>query len=288
MIKLTRVRTKAAVTSGLRGSGRVKKQRAIIDAMLDGSLDAEGSGWWNSGYWKKAKKQLKSETRGKCGYCEGPAAQTAYGSVEHYRPKDVYWWLGYCHDNYCYSCQPCNGKKSNHFPFHGTKMKAPVVAASLTSAQRDDLAARMTPDPVVDGAGMSLQDFQAAARAEKADLIDPYLEDPEPFFKWIADDILKEVEIRPRDNKARTKRVFEAAEKRLDINREDVRGARWTLAYEDLLEKKQLLDAVEAIGNDALKTQVLDGIRRLMEPRKPYAAMVRYFVKVEWGLIPVE
>ena len=62
----------------------------------------------DSGVWRRAKAHLKAETHGKCAYCESSTSTVAYGDVEHFRPKSVYWWLAYCYDNFSYSCQLCN------------------------------------------------------------------------------------------------------------------------------------------------------------------------------------
>lgn len=40
--------------------------------------------------------------------------------VEHYRPKDKYYWLAYSWDNLLYSCTKCNKAKWNHFDIGGT------------------------------------------------------------------------------------------------------------------------------------------------------------------------
>ena len=98
MIKLTRTTEPPA---GFAGEQRIEKNLAIIRLRQDG-------GKADSGVWRGAKAHLKEETRGKCAYCESTTSTVAYGDVEHFRPKSVYWWLAYCYDNFSYSCQLCN------------------------------------------------------------------------------------------------------------------------------------------------------------------------------------
>ncbi len=101
MIPLERVRSKQAIPPSFRGKLRVNKALTLLPA--PGAARA-----FDSKHWKKAKAQLKVETHGKCAYCEAPTSTVAYGDVEHFRPKSVYWWLAYCYDNYLFSCQICS------------------------------------------------------------------------------------------------------------------------------------------------------------------------------------
>ncbi|NJN77087.1 MAG: hypothetical protein HC803_01135 [Saprospiraceae bacterium] len=48
----------------------------------------------------------------KCAFCEQRIEILA---VEHFRPKDIYFWLCYSWDNLLLACVGCNSSKSNHF-----------------------------------------------------------------------------------------------------------------------------------------------------------------------------
>ena len=136
MIKLTRTTESPA---GFAGEQRIEKNLALIRLRQDG-------GKADSGVWRRAKAHLKEETRGKCAYCESTTSTVAYGDVEHFRPKSVYWWLAYCYDN----------------------------------SPRGKQARLMTPDPRDRATGgMPFDEFLRAARKEKPYLVDPYVEDPE-------------------------------------------------------------------------------------------------------------
>lgn len=61
---------------------------------------------------KDIKEQLEFIYNHKCAYCE----QSIEGyHVEHYRPKDIYYWLAYSWDNLLYCCSICNTHKSKKF-----------------------------------------------------------------------------------------------------------------------------------------------------------------------------
>lgn len=56
--------------------------------------------------------------KGKCAFCEQKEELT---HVEHYRPKDVYYWLAYSWDNLLMSCPTCNSNKSTNFDLDGAR-----------------------------------------------------------------------------------------------------------------------------------------------------------------------
>lgn len=52
-----------------------------------------------------------------CAYCDRELPGNDRGDVEHFRPKDFYWWLAYRFENYLLSCSVCNSSyKRNLFP----------------------------------------------------------------------------------------------------------------------------------------------------------------------------
>ncbi|HEV3468980.1 MAG TPA: hypothetical protein VG148_06635 [Pyrinomonadaceae bacterium] len=279
MIKLQRVRTKQAITAGLRGPKRVEKAVLLIEGRLAHGDRQE----FKSDFWKAAKKQLKVETNGKCAYCEAPVKAVAHGDVEHFRPKSVYWWLAYCYDNYLFSCQICNQSfKGDKFPLEGTAMALdPPLPSKMTPAQVKALAQRLAPDPLVDAEGFPAADFAKLSDKEKCGLIDPYVVDPEPLFKWVADPVLKEVALAPRNNKAATRRAFKAAEEALGLNRPELKGERWKV-YKILETFKKSLLSAQAGGNDDLADEIEAQIRDMLSDGSEYAGMARYFVRVEW------
>ena len=276
MTKLERVRTAAAIPAAFRGAGRIAKSLELVEGRVGGTLE------FKSTVWKAAKPQLKLETGGKCAYCESPTDTVAHGDVEHFRPKSKYWWLAYCYDNYLYSCQICNEvHKGDEFPVHATSgvWAGPALPATPTPAALATLAETLTPDALDLTAGHALADFLVAAGKEKAGLVDPYLTDPDPLFKWIANDTLKIVELAPASNKVAATRAFAGAEESYGLNREELKRNRWK-TYAEFVVFKDSLIAFETLGiQPALQQQIRDQIRAMTKVDAPYAGMVRYFVK---------
>lgn len=279
MIKLRRVRTKQAITAGLRGAKRVEKAALLIRGRLEHGDRQE----FKSDFWKAAKRQLKAETAGKCAYCEAPVQAVAHGDVEHFRPKSVYWWLAYCYDNYLFSCQVCNQTfKGDKFPLEGTAMALdPPLPPAMTDAEIAALAPRLTPDPLDDAEGLPARDFAALAGRELCGLVDPYTTDPEPLFKWVADPVLKEVALAPRNNTAAARRAFRAAEEALGLNRQELKGERWKV-YRTLETFKKALLSTQLAADAALAGEIEAQVREMLSDGSEFAGMARYFVRVEW------
>ena len=276
MIKLERDR--ARITGGLKGAHLRTKQFKLLQLKRDlGTLESKN---FKSNWWKPAKPQLKVESHGKCAYCEADTAVVAHGDVEHYRPKTLYWWLAYCYDNYSYSCQICNQSfKSNKFPRGGSKMRSPTVRSNATDEKLKELAARLAVDPSRLDDPPTLASFTANALNEDPFLPDPYMVDPEPLFEWEADEDLKTVEVRYRDDPD-GKRT-EAINKALGLNRDELLRTRW-LAFE---QARIFRDVVAALGdNHPAAVSAKKGLRMMVAPEARYAGMVRYFVREVWKL----
>jgi hypothetical protein len=276
MTKLERVRTEAAVAAAFRGAGRIAKSLELLEQRVAGAFVFKPS------VWKLAKPQLKLDAGGKCAYCESPTDTVAHGDVEHFRPKSVYWWLAYCYDNYVFACQICNQVfKGDEFPVHATagRWTGPVIPTPAPAAILAGLSEKLTPDGLDIAAGHAFADFLVAAGKEKAGLVDPYVTIPDPLFKWVADDALKEVELRRASNTVASKRAFAACEKFYGLNREELKRVRWK-TFDHLRLLKDTLLVFEGTGAEpALRQRIKDQIRAMMAVDAPYAGMVRFFVK---------
>jgi hypothetical protein len=224
-----------------------------------------------------------ADSHNKYVYCEAPTRVVAHGDVEHFRPKCIYWWLTYCYDNHLFACQICNQThKGDNFPVSGNRLSPPNVKASITEARLQLLAGTLAPDP---GDSAAVKAFLHQLKAEHADLPDPYVSKPESFFRWSADDFLKEVEIQPRSKSPNHHRVFNAVKQFYGLNREELRRARWELVYQHLTFRKESLNDLDAKGGSAKKrAQIVAGILGMMQDSAPFAGMARYFVRKDWKL----
>ncbi len=260
MIRL--VRDRDAVPSAFTDPSRTANEQKLCDQLAAGEFE------FDSGIWKKAKAQLQAESLDKCAYCESPTKVVAHGDVEHFRPKSVYWWIAYCLENYSYSCQICNQvHKKDLFP----------VAAKRMAAPKKPTAGSLAPDPLD---AVAVDAFAKRCAKEKPQFIDPYLDDdPESFFAWHADDVLREVEMLPRAKSGAKQKRARATIDGLALNREELLKIRWE-SYRPLA----LLASLHPKLPPADRTTLLEAIGSLIESSMPYAAMRRWFVREVWQL----
>lgn len=275
MIGLTRT---THPPSGFTGNERIEKNLKLV-RLRDAKQKPD------PGIWGSAKEDLKKESRGKCAYCESSTSTVAYGDVEHFRPKSSYWWLAYCYDNFLYSCQLCNQKyKRAKFRIanDGRRWQAPMIPCRSDASALREYARLMTPDPLDrKTGGLPIDEFLQEARKERPFLVDPYVEDPEGLYRWEADPYLKEVRVAARTDHVRVTRAMAAAEEDLGLNREELRRRRWH-TYKRLETFKDIIERRPA--DHLVKTKAAEGIRAMMDAGSEYAGMVRYFVRMEWGL----
>ena len=241
-------------------------QRAVLNGILD---DHD----FDSNRWKSAKEELKRDSHGKCAYCEAPTSVVAYGDVEHFRPKSVYWWLAYCYDNYLVSCQLCNQKfKGAKFPISGNKMKSPVtVRKNSSDATIAARAIELTPDPLD---AVDVAAFESAHRAERPFLINPYIDDPAKFYAWEADDVLRRVSLVAVAGLVDGDKYVTAAEEDLGLNRLELQELR----YATLEIFRVFKAALNEPGiSSSTKSLVNAQLAKMQEDKAPFAAMLRFF-----------
>lgn len=281
MIALTRQRDEMTISANFRGVPRrqwmlelLKKQRALL-------LAKKGKHTFLSSRWKVVKDQLWVESINKCAYCEATTKLVAHGDVEHYRPKKLYWWLAYCYDNYLVSCQLCNQVfKRDAFPTAGLRMIGPTVTAMTTDVQLETLAQRCTPDPVNDTDGMPLADFRQQHHHERPYLLNPYFDNPELYYAWSVEPVLKQVLLVPV-NQAATPFV-EQAEMLYGLNRKELAELRFF--FFDLYDTLRF--TLEDDGISArTRSRVLASINTMKTSSAPFAGMIRYFDRQLRGIV---
>lgn len=273
MIRLRRNRSEATIPDVFRGPGRLVSERALLGLRVAGKDPS-------SSVWKKAKDQLKAESSGKCAYCEGKADHVAFNDVEHFRPKSDYWWLAYSWENYTYSCVLCNQKfKKAKFPAAGAHLTPPALPTPATPQQVEALVGSLGPDPLKDA---EVKAYRKRLKSEKASLPDPYDPglNPERLFTWFADSAIGEVEIRARGNGARAKAAIAAVNEFLGLNRQELKGWRWT-TWEIAVTFIAILGQPLS---PAIRATVEGQLRKMMSDEGEFAAMVRYLVRDVNGL----
>jgi len=273
MIRLTRNLPKAAkrFTIPTRRSDNLKLFRGGFDG------DAKP----DSAVWKAAKPQLKAESFGKCAYCEAPTSTVAHGDVEHFRPKDVYWWLAYCYFNYAYGCQVCNqSNKGVKFPLKagGVPIPAPAKPTPLDDTTISALVETIVPNPL-EPPGAAMTAFRAAIANEGGLLVDPYEDTPETFFRYSVKTGTKEVHIAPAATTGKPLLRSNATIEVLGLNREELVGHRYKI-YSTL----ELARVVFASTDPAVKKLAEDLLRDAMAPDADHTGMARYFIVKKWKL----
>jgi len=272
MISLTRDRTNAAIHGNFKVPKKVQFEQELLEDQREIRKGNKEKHDFNSERWQKSKDQLKKETHDKCAYCEAPTSLVAYGDVEHYRPKSVYWWLAYNYDNYLVSCQLCNQKfKKAKFPVRNTRLKAPTVTKNSTDTHLKNLAGTLGPDPL-DSA--QVQAFKALHIAERPLLLNPYFDKPSNTYAWHADDTLKEVELVAIEGNADSKDFVKAAHDHYGLNRPELRTARYQIYATFMAFKEIAADPDLSAGSLAIaQTQMTN----MMADDAPFAGMLRYF-----------
>jgi uncharacterized protein (TIGR02646 family) len=279
MIELLRVRTDQAIHLNFRGNKRVDfnkelliQERELSQGNIKGRKFAESR-------WGVTKKQLFLETKGKCAYCEADTKIVAHGDVEHYRPKSIYWWLAYCYDNYLVSCAICNQvHKKDKFPTLNTRMFGLDISSETTNEEIHLLANRLNPDPLIETEGLGYEDFKSLHSTERPLLINPYYENPEDYFAYEADDILREVSII-----SLTDDVIPFVEASVDVyglNRKELVDLRYKhfVLYDTFC--LTLIDK-----GISLVTQQRNemAIRGMMSQDAAFSGMIRYFERLRTG-----
>lgn len=271
MIPLIRVRTAKSIKAIYRGADKKEKDKELMMAQRLFLNDPLKPVKFNSAFWKKAKVQLKSETNNKCAYCEADTAVVAHGDVEHYRPKSVYWWLAYTYDNYLYSCQICNQSyKGNNFPITGAQYPSPPITMGSSDQQINALAGMISPDPIDGHLDYKLAKFIKEHQSEGVLLINPYFDDPAQLISYEADEVKREVIIKPRI--AAYAPFIDAMESYYGLNRIELNNLRFA-AYETFVLIKRSLPYLPA----NLRTAALKQIDYFISPRAPFSGMHNYF-----------
>ena len=270
MIRLQRLRGTAKIPAAFKAAGQRKKAELLATIFFEAKTSGKPMKF-DSAQWKPAKNRLKSDTHGKCAYCEAPTDAVAHGDVEHFRPKSHYWWLAFCFDNYLYSCQICNQSyKSNHFPVSGQKLAGPLMPDALPEdAELDALLDLLTLDPIL----LDDDHFNTIWSSEDADLPNPYLEDPEQLFIYEIDPLNREVWVRSAGGE-RADRAMRAADAHLGLNREALRRDRFAylgplIAFREVLELPGVPEQAAEIAREQIAAK--------RSETEPFAGMCRYF-----------
>ncbi|UHG94672.1 hypothetical protein [Spirosoma oryzicola] len=273
MITLIRQRDELVIPANFRGNRRFQWTVELLKQHRAFLLAGEGKHNFISSRWTIVKEQLWFETVNKCAYCEATTKLVAHGDVEHYRPKSIYWWLAYCYDNYLVSCQICNEVfKRDEFPIAGIPLNIPILTTTTTDAELEDLARSTAPDPFTDADGMPMADFIFQHQLERPYLLNPYFDNPDEYYAWKVDPILKQVSMVPVDDNAVPFVLY--AETLYGLNRKELKELRFF--FYNLYDVYRL--TLEDTGISLLTRERAEAaIESMKHNSAPFAGMIRYF-----------
>jgi uncharacterized protein (TIGR02646 family) len=187
--------------------------------------------------------ELKAMFNGKCVYCESPPGQSQTPIVDHFRPTagaldrdgsyhtNHYWWLAYEWENLLLVCPDCSQMKGARFPLAGRRAQPP--------------------------------DRGEALRREKAQLLDPCMDDPEAHLIYGDDGFVSSGTVPGKT----TIEVLSLNRWWLVMARADAVRA----AHEEWERSYAVIARGGRAGDRALE--------RLMSGAKPYAGIRRQFVR---------
>lgn len=161
---------------------------------------------FNSRYkMQDIRDALKVIYKNKCAYCEQKIEQY---NVEHYRPKQTYYWLAYSWDNLIMACPTCNQVKGTNFELLGDQVEFEnredyIRDVNFISANYDLI--------------------------EKPKMVNPEITDPRGHIQFRRDGLIKSDDVRfaytiEKCNIAR-KYLNDERRKLLDIFCRDIRSA---------------------------------------------------------------
>jgi len=128
--------------------------------------------------------------------------------------------MAYTIDNYLLSCEICNQRKSNTFDVRKQRANTGTLPSETDQAQIEVFLTNYTLNPSNIQFGNTVLGLKFLKALEQPKLLSPYLDDPELFFDWQYDDILKEVEIIPKQTlSSRKKTDAQYTIDLLDLNR---------------------------------------------------------------------
>lgn len=98
MIRLERSRSTSDIVPSFRGAKPIERLIVLMETRRAKLQAGESPKLRITSKWSVTKKQLLRETNDMCAYCESHTTVVAFGDVEHFRPKSIYWWLAYVYD----------------------------------------------------------------------------------------------------------------------------------------------------------------------------------------------
>lgn len=290
MIRLNRNINHFDLNQNFYGSDKIRNDLELVE-----SLKKTDSIQFRHNIWQSASDNLKTETAGKCGFCEeilGTHPPELYSpTVDHFRPKGKrkYRHLAYSYFNLIIACKKCNvNHKKGEFDILGTPIKAPKFKLKYSAGQGSVTFANLAPDPFDifhwntfknKYFNKAYRRLKAQEKREKPLFINPYFDNPKDFFGYeiIKINKVKSIIIRPlHTNGQKWKRANYTID-RLGLNNDDLSLRR----YEEF---KLFMNKYRSIKTSSkskrFKKEKWSGLKEEYTANNHrFAGMFRFFVK---------
>lgn len=172
--------------------------KTVQDEIEDRLLEQESRFRWETEHYSRPiKEELKRLYHNKCGFCEIKLTESNTPqkfTVEHFRPKSMYWWLGNEWTNLFPTCQKCNDNKEDDFDLrYGNRFRVtePTFTSEGTLDRNNCLA--------------SADEFIN----ERAYFLHPEVDEPEAFFEFLPDGSVKAKDSLSDWNKSRAQKMMD-------------------------------------------------------------------------------
>lgn len=221
----------------------------------------------------------------KCAYCESDIIDNL--DVEHFRPKgrvtgvdshSGYWWLAHSWNNLLPSCKACNQKRRQHIV---TELMTVEALTNLMATKAKLSYGKANQFPVAGVRAFCGTDDLAA---EEPELIDPTVDDPEPYFQWSQAghySVILPLQADPAGARRALTTINVFA-----LNRVRLVQSRTTILTELRYQAQEIIDELsqdQAEGGASGKhleraLKRVEAMRRRHGPEQPYSMMVKAFV----------
>ncbi len=164
---------------------------------------------------KDVIRELDKYYFGKCAYCE----TYCNAEVEHYRPKNHYYWLYYEWTNLLPACHDCNTigtGKGTQFPVIGKQETKPQFETKTNKLNKSYCLHNKFP-----------------LKAEKPYLLHPEYDNPKDFLAFKINDQFVGIDIIGIDSKEKGEKTLNIC----NLNREPLRKNRQSIVVEHILEQ---------------------------------------------------
>ncbi len=123
MKDLTKLQTDTDIQDKLKEFSKIhfgKETKKILKLIQNGQIPQSSD--FNN-VWTELIPMFSEKQNKRCAICEQEMYTARIKSIEHYRPKNYYWWLAYNPQNYYLVCTDCNGYKSTNYPLSGKQIE---------------------------------------------------------------------------------------------------------------------------------------------------------------------